>query len=680
MKGAWFVILNCFFIVSIRAQELPQKEIDLQRFSDDLLGFQDENEVPEDAYENLLQVLSSPYDLNKVTDAELKSLNILTDVQIEHFIEYRTEQEAILDIHELQIIPGLDLAAISNLLPFVAVNDPLTSINRSLLRRIFSKGHSYFISRYGRTLETKKGFKTSGGITPAFQGSPDKLYFRFKSSLPGDFSFGLTGEKDAGEKMAFDHRQHQYGFDFSSCHFQIQNKGKLKNLIVGDYQTQFAQGLILGGAFGLGKGGETISTTRRSNLGFLPYTSMNESAYLRGIAFTLGIVRNIELSVFYSGTRRDASLNESDTVTSFQTTGYHRSRGEAGIRKKIMEHNYGIVVSYKSSSLETGCIINALQFDRGIHKTATPYNQFAFQGSDHLNTGLFLNYRVHNFSFFSEAGQSLGGGRGTVAGMLVTAHKSLDVSILYRRYDPDFYTFYSNAFSESTLAQNERGLYWGWRYKWNRRYSLSGYTDLFVFPWLAFRRYSPSKGYEWLLRGSYQPSKKTSILLQVREESKFRNAGYPSNLYQPEEGLKLNLLFHCDYGIGEKIRLKSRVQYSSYRFGEGTSQGFVIVQDLSFSTGKFKFTARHALFDTDNYDNRQYVYENDAWLAYSLPAYAGVGVRNYALIEFTMHKNLAFWLRYARTRLINEIEIGSGQDTIEGNTENDVKFQVRLKF
>lgn len=682
MKALVFSIFLLMVVVDTFPQKPPEKEIDLERLSDELLGFQEADVNYEDIYENLAQILSSPYDLNKVTAEELTLLHLLSDLQIRNFIHYRNAQGRLLDIYELQIIPAFDLNVISKLLPFVTVSDPSNRIDHTLLHRIFS-GNSYFISRYERTFETRKGFKPTEDISRRFMGSEDKWYFRFRSSKPGDFSIGFTGEKDAGEKILFNSAAHQYGFDFSSYHVQLQNKGKLKNIIIGDFQTQFAQGLLLGGAFGLGKGGETVSTTRRSHLGFLPYTSINESVYLRGVAVTWQPWKKIDISAFYSATKRDASEStdaDTLTVTSFQTTGYHRSQREMEKRKNVTEQNYGLVVHYRKNRLDAGLIFNAIHFDIPVSREPTPYNQSTFKGSGNLNTGVFMNYHLGNFSFFSEAAKSINGGKGGVAGLLINAHKNFDLSILYRKYDRDFHTFYSNAFSENTQPQNERGLYWGWKYRWNRKYTLTGYTDLFTFPWLSFRRYAPSGGYEWLLRGNYQPSKKISVYFQVREESKSRNLQEAGNLYQLGEGLKRNLSLNCDYGIGEKVRLKSRMQYSSYSFHGKSTEGFTLLQDISFVTGRFKFTGRHALFDTDNYDNRQYVYEKDAWSAYSLPAYSGMGVRNYALIEYKIHKHLTIWLRYARTRLSGEVEIGSGQDLIAGNTKNDVKFQARIKF
>lgn len=653
----------------------------LPHFSDTPPDMQDETAY-EEAFENRSQVLSSPYDLNKVSREELRLLNLLTDAQVEMFLAYRTQQGQLLDIYELQVIPGFDRATIEKLLPFVSVADPAQQLNASLIRRIFSPGNSYFVSRYERTLETRTGF-IHPDTASQFKGSADKVYFRMRSTQPGDYSIGITGEKDAGEQMRFNPRQKQWGFDFTSWHIQLLYKGKLKNIVVGDFQMQFAQGLLLGGAFGLGKGSEAVSTSRKSNLGFLPSTSVNESVHQRGVAVTIQPFRSLNLSAFYSRNFRDARqehASDSIAVTAFQTTGFHRSESELANRKKVLENNLGTVLHFERSNLDAGIIVHAVDFNTPVSRRQSLYNQFAFTGRRNVNAGLFINYRIQNITFFSEAGQTIGAGRAGVAGMLISASRDFDVSIVYRNYARDFQTFFSNAFSEGTSPQNERGIYWGWKYQPRRSFTFTGYADLFTFPWLGFRRYAPSQGYEWLLRMHYQPSRKASVYLQMREESKYRNLAEMKTLYRLEEGLRRNITVHCDYGVGENIRMKSRMQYNSYALHENTTEGWALVQDISLTMGRFRFSGRHALFDTDHYDNRQYVYEHDAWLAYSLPAYYGTGVRNYALIEIKAHKQLTIWLRYARTRLLKAEEIGSGLDLIKGNMKNDVKFQVRFKF
>lgn len=674
----------CVFVNFGFCQDEREENFDPQRFTDELIGYQDEEGDYEELYENLVQVLSSPYDLNTVSAEELKLLHLLSDEQIANFMAYREKQGTLLDVYELQVIPAFDPSVVGKLLPFVSVRDPLNGVNRSLLHRIFSVGHSYVVTRYERTLEQKRGFIKTPDQSRSYAGSPDKLYFRLRSAVAGDFSIGVTGEKDAGEKMGFDRRGHQWGFDFTSCHLQLQNKGKLKTLIVGDFQAQFGQGLLLGGAFGLGKGGESVSTTRKSNVGLLPYTSINETAYQRGAGFTLQALKTVSITSFYSRARRDATFrDDTDTVvavSSFQRSGYHRTMLERSNRKNVTEQNYAVVIQFLKNKLDAGLILQGTRFEVPVRRKRTLYNQHAFSGTENFNAGFFLNYTTGNISIFSEMARSLHGGNALIAGILITPHPPFDVALVYRDYTPDFFSFYANAFSENGQPQNERGIYWGWKYRWNRQYSLTGYVDLFTFPWLGFRRYAPSHGYEWLLRGSYHPSKTAAIFLQLREESKDRNIPATGNLYAVGAGKKTNLSLHFDYGIGERIRLRSRVQYNHYDLDKKVAQGIAVLQDVSFSKGKFKFTGRHAVFDNDHHDNRHYIYENDVWLAYSLPAYSGAGVRNYALIEYKAHKKLTLWLRYARTRFIGREEIGSGADVIEGNARNDVKFQARFRF
>lgn len=683
MKPAILLIsVYLYATISAGGQLFTDEQLDPQRINDELLAYPDEDEHSGETYENLMQLHSAPYDLNRVSAEELKSLHLLTDEQIDNLLLFRKEQGPFFDVYELQVIPGFDVDMAVRLRPFVSVRDPMNSSGKPLLQRIFSKDHTYLVTRYERSFENRSG--SAGKTNPEnFIGSPHKMYYRLRSFIPGDFSLGITGEKDAGERITFHPGRRHWGFDFNSFHFQVQNKGKLANLVLGDFQMQFGQGLILGGAFGLGKGGESVSTARRSSPGFLPYTSIDENRYQRGAAFTLQPGGRVRFSGFYSRAQRDANFSgnaDSPVITSFHATGYHRSEGELAKRKSATEQSYGLVVQYAHGALDAGVTMHVLQWNFPLKKNPTLYNIFSFQGATNVNAGFFLNYRFRNISFFSELGQSVGAGRAGLAGMLISAHPTFDLAILLRNYSRNFHALYANAFSEGTLPQNERGVYWGWKYRPHRKHNFSGYVDLFSFPWLGFRRYAPSTGYEWLVRAAYHPSKKASAFAQFREERKSRNQTLPGNLYNISEGTKRNVVVQVDYGLGEKLRLRSRVQYNQFHFNERVTQGFAMFQDVRFAVGRFTLTGRHALFDTDHYDNRHYVYEHDAWLAYSLPVYAGHGVRNYALIEYKAHKRLTFWLRYARTRLLEPPEMVSGSDAIAGNMKNDVKFQARFRF
>lgn len=681
MKRFCLILIFHLNLISGKAQEHDE---DLSRLVEELTAFQDLDADYEQVYENLMQLLANPVDLNTATAEELRSLYILNESQITQFIEYRIQQGDLASVYELQAIPGFDLPTIQKLQRWVKVIDPGTKVNRSILQRILYGKNNYLITRYERTLEAKKGFTISDDPQKIFKGSDDKLYMRFRSSKPGDFSIGFTAEKDAGEKIVWDRKNDQYGFDFSSYHIHLQNKGKLKSLIAGDFQCQYAQGLVLGGAFGLGKGAETITTVRRSNVGLLPYSSVNESGFYRGVGTTYQLSRNLFVTGFYSAIWRDASTANDSTsnssISSFQYTGLHRNDTELDNRKKIRETNYSAVLNYKYRNLDAGLIFHAIQFSEPVNKQRSAYNQFTFNGKENITTGGFLNYTYSNFNFFSEVARSINGGSGIIAGILSALHQNLDMAIVFRKYDKNFNTFYANAFAENSQPQNETGFYWGWKYLWKRKYSISGYMDLFKFPWLGFRRYAPSHGYEWLLRLNYQPSRHILLYVQAREESKLRNKGGESNLYQLDPVTKRNYWIAANYKVTDKLKLKTRAQFNTFSKADSQTKGVVLLQDVNYTFGKFQISSRYAIFDSEDYENRHYVYENDAWMAFSMPAYFGVGTRHYFLLEYKISKKLSVWMRYARTRYIDRHTIGSGVDAIDGNMKNDVKFQALFRF
>lgn len=665
------------------AQEFPRQDINLQQIADDLYGFQDQDLNYEEIYENLVLLLSSPIDLNKASAEDFRFMKILSESQIKNILDYRTENGDFLSVYELQAVPTFTREFIYQVVPFVKVVSASEALDASLIKRIQTESDNYFLLRYERLLQTKKGFQSDVDPEDQFKGSAGKIYMRFRSSQPGDFSFGFTLEKDAGEQMQWS--KNYYGFDYTSIHVQLQNKGRLKNFIVGDYQCQFGQGIMLGGIFGMGKGGETITTTRRSNIGLLPYTSAYEVGALRGGAATVEIVPDLTFTAFFSKSKRDATrsliVEDDPYISSFQTTGLHRNEKELSTRQAVGEQNIGGVLQYTHNQLDVGVLYNTVTFDGVINRAPTLYNQFYFNGKQNQNVGLFMNYTFQNVSFFSEFAKSIHGGQAHVAGVLWSLTSKFDISLLHRKYDRNFYSFYSNAFAESSLPQNERGMYGGWKYRFNRKFSTAGYVDFFRFPWLRYRSYRPSNGHEWLLRVSYQPARNITLFIQAREELKVRNTSETrGNLYQTFEGVKRNYWFSANYTITKALRMKTRAQCSSFTFRQQTTNGLALLQDIQIDFGKLKLTTRYSLFDTDDYDNRQYAYENDVWLAYSLPAYEGVGVRNYWLLEYTFNKFINVWFRYAQTRYTDREEIGSGMDAIEGNVRSDIKIQACLKF
>jgi hypothetical protein len=688
------LIILLFLSGKLPAQEIPsiKKEIDLQQFIEQLFPVQDDDIPYEDFYETLFLYLSQPLDLNKATAEELKSLFILTDPQIQSFFRHLERNGKLFSLYELQAIPGWDLQTIDRLLPFVSIRTTaLNEDHRPLLQRIRESGKGMFLQRYERVLEKRSGYlPRSDSLSPAYLGSPDRLYTRFRLNRAHDFSFGFTLDKDAGEAIAWKPAQSLYGADFLSFHAMLYNKGRFRKLVLGDFQLQYGQSLVFGSGFNIGKGAETISTIRRSNTGLRPYSSVLESGFFRGAGLSYRLSPTVEVTSFYSNAPRDARLQENTDSTaapfslfsSLQQSGLHRTEQELMAKHSIREQSVGNIVHYrnKNSRLQLGATSLFTQFNHYWHRSPQLYNQFEFSGQRNFAGSIFGEFSWQNVNFFTEAAHSLSGGNALVAGILMALSSQLDISFLARHYERNFHSFYGTAFAEGSRPINEQGLYWGLKYKPLQQLFLTAYYDYFKFPWLRYRVDAPSEGYEYLIRANYQPSRQLLLYAQYREELKDLNMLENPPLRIPHPGTKKNYLIHLDYTPSTEISLRSRVQWSSYHFAGSHSRGYTLVQDLSWQRNRFRISGRIALFDTEDYMNRQYVYEKDVLWAFSIPAYYGRGVRHYLLAQYKLNRHFTIWVRWARTTYVDREHISSGNEKIEGSGINQIKTQIRWSF
>lgn len=658
------------------AQVLP-RTFDLEQFAEERFQLQDEDVPYEDLYESLLLYQSHPLDLNQASVEDLAALYILSPAQVNAFIEYRASQEKLLSIYELQAIPTFDVPTIRDLLPFVTISE--REGTRTLLQRIQASEGNYVLLRYTQALEEKKGYRKND-----YAGGPGTLYGRLRSSQPGDYSFGLTFEKDAGEALAWQPSNSQYGFDYYSYHFMLQNKGMFKSFVLGDYQVQFGQGLVLGSGFSAGKGAAAVNPIKRTSVGLRPYTSVLESGYFRGVATTLTLGAS-EMTFMGSSLLQDARfLNDSsysnfeEFANSIQQSGLHRTAPEVAARNQLRETSFGTTWHYKPSRrLSMGATALWSHFSKPIQKKPNTYNQFEFKGQHNFVGGLFANYNWKNFIFFGEGARSQSGGTALISGFLASLTPQIDFGWTYRDFAKDYHSFYANAFGESARTINEKGMYWGFSYHPSRRYEWSLYFDRFRFPWLRYGVDAPSSGYEYLSRFTYKPSRHTLLYFQYRQENKEESQemeGQPASELRPVT--RHNYVFNADYPRGECFTLKTRIQGSSVN----RQQGAALLQDVQYQQGKWKVSTRFALFETDNYASRQYIYEKDVLYAFSIPAYSGTGTRTYFLVQYNLSSRLTLWLRYARFSYQNVDTVGSGLEESNGSTRSELKGMVRIRL
>lgn len=679
------------------SQVTPDREINLEQFAERLFQVQDDDVGYEDIYESLLLLYTDPLNLNKATEEELSSLYILSPSQVQSLLDHREAFGDLLSIYELQAVEGFDLDVIQQLLPFVRVEESSTD-NRTLLQRMAQERNKYLLLRFTRVFQEQVGYTRAwpldttlvrdendmvvDTLTEApsrYRGSPEKLYGRFRMSRRDDFSVGFTFEKDPGEEYV-----NNGTLDFISGHVMLENQGPLEKVIVGDYQLQVGQGLIFGAGFNPGKGAETVNTIKRNTIGVRPYTSVLETGFFRGAAATVPI-GDLKVTGFYSFLEQDGNVKIDSLeafeafASSIQSSGLHRTESELSNKNAILEHSFGGILEYRPiRKLKVGIAGISTKYNTAIQRRDFLYNRFEFNGMENTVLGGFGSYQFQNLNFFGEVARSSSGGVGMVGGVISSLSRTIDVAISLRDYDRDFHTFYGNAFGEGSRAINERGIYWGLKFKPSKKYTLAAYYDKFEFPWLRLGTDAPSQGDEWLARFTYQPDRDVTTYVQVREEKKEISQTI-GNLSELQLRIKRNYIFNIDYRLGNQLSLKTRVQTSTQNKGGEFTKGYAIIQDLNYQIGRFKFSGRTALFEA-NYDNRQYVYERDVLYAFSIPAYNGVGERSYLLVQFNATERVDFWVRFAQFSYRNRNSVGSGLEESQGPIRSEIKWMMRYKL
>ncbi len=701
MRISWLLLLTgcCFVTPTLAQNEAPFRRDDRRidavgRYLQDLFPTQTEGVDYEAVYDALTQLYASPLDLNTATRDELSATYLLSESQLSSLLDYRQAQGDLLSIYELQAIPGFDLPTIRRMLPFVAVVG-----SRDLLGGLPTPTDHYLIVRHERILEQQKGFSDAtpdkkGNLPARYLGNAQQWFMRYRYSRPRAFSVGFTMEKDAGEQLLWQPGQQRYGFDYISVHAQLQNRGRWRNIMLGDYQVQIGQGLVLSAGFVLGKSAETVQTVRRPTLGIRPYTSLTEYGYFRGAAATYAVHRNLDLTLLASHIRRDAntididpdSLSEELQVTSLQTSGLHRTLAEQADQGSLPETNLGAHLLYHNrSQLQLGLTVLQTQFGVELKKRSQPYNQYEFGGTHNRVVGLHGGYVRHNWNLFGEVAYSTGsqtnsGGFGAVAGALASLTRKLDLAVLLRHYDRTFHSFYANGFSEGSRTINETGAYVGLKYTVYRKLTLSGFVDYFRFPGWKYLIDAPSYGVDYLLQARYAPNRQTAYYLIFHDEYKQKNL--PGVTPHRIVGTaRRNLALNAEYRPLPGLTMRSRVQWGMFQYaGQSASHGFALIQDASYEWRRLSLSGRIAFFNTKDYDSRQYVYERDVLYAFSFPAYFNEGVRHYLLAQYSLSRHLDVWVRWARSDFVGLKTIGTGLDQISVPHWSEVKVQARWRF
>jgi HEPN domain-containing protein len=688
--------LGMFFILfAVSASGQTKSEVIQQRMEFIAEEFETEEISLEDVFENLSYYYDNPLNLNSASQEELEQLLLLSDIQINELLVYREKVGPLKTIYELLEFQFWSNQTVENIIPFVKISKVDEEKKKVSLSEMLKDMKSEAMFRWIRGIEDKAGYadvtdEEREQSNSYYWGSPDRLYSRFRFRYKTSLSMGITMEKDPGEQ--FFGKTQPRGFDFYSAHVFYSGKKFVRKVALGDYHFQMGQGLAFWSGYAFGKTADAL-LIRKNGRGLSPYASVDESRFLRGAAAELG-VKNWSLTVFASQKYVDGNIasiidslegDEARLASSVNLTGLHRTTSELARKNSLQETILGSYLKYQTRSLQFGFGAVQQMYDVPLERDLRPYNQFEFRGNQLLNLSADYSYVHKNLNLFGEvARSSTSGGIAIIQGASLAIDNKASVSLLYRNYAKDYHTFYSRGFGERSRTINEEGLFIGTKFNFNKYWNMNVYADIFKFPWLVFRIDKPSVGHEVLGQLSYRPSSKIEMYVRVREQSRMQNSrNYEGNIRPIEEVVQRNFRFNFNYKFTSSLQWKTRVELVTVnRPSMPFEKGFVMAQDLVFRPTKFPLdvSVRYALFDTDSFDTRLYLFESNLLNVFSIPAYFNEGSRYYILLKYEYKKNVELWLRYAAFVYANQTTLGTGPERIDGSTRSEVGVQLRVRF
>lgn len=615
----WILLITIHASASqeICAQEQLSKQLEEQDI------FNDQSE------QNLSKLIGVEHtkkkNINSVTFEELQALHMLSFNQINAFFEYKKRFGDFLSMYELQAIPGWEIPLIKELMKwFVLLEQP----NKAGV----SNGQHQIVFRMGRS--------GSGSMLEQsfLKGMKQTLFYRNNNQT--NVSFGLSAEKDAGEKNIF---------DFTSGYLQKSSVGIFKKIIVGDYLVTMGQGMIHWQGYAFGKGLNILSIMRQST-SLRPHTGTEENRFFRGVGFEIG-KRNTRFYGFVSKKGLDAnvvydSLTEKKWVSSLLLTGLHRNEREWIDKKSLQSFHTGFTVKhfFKSGHIALNGIYTGLNIP--IQKRSLPYNTYSIKGDQFFNLSSDFIMSTKWGTFFGELAADRDYAAGTVIGFLKNLHRTLDIGIQWRKISKSYHAFSPNIIAHQSSANNESGIYIGMNYKLNNRNRLEAYMDQFVHPFPVFSANGPQRGLIHALTYAVAPTKKWEIYIRLIEKRKTENLPSiqsKSHLLSMNQSFQLRI--HAEFNINEALELRIRNELLTRKKEAGYNlHGWLSFAEIILHPvlQPYSISIRTTYFNTDGFDASIYSMERDLPQYYSMQSFFNRGNSSYLLFQTNISKKVHF--------------------------------------
>lgn len=644
----------------------------------------------EEMVNTLVQLASQPININSAGFDSLKMLFFLSDAQIDNLLEFRKKHGKFSHPNELLLVIGISQQDLSNIKPFIRVGTYTctTITGHHLSQEILARLKINRPKQAGYKKYSRKAFLYEKDYIAKqrtrFQGPPAGTLLKYKITNTQHWQGGLTLENDAGENYFT--KNQKTGFDFLSAHIGITPRKIINQIIIGDYKLQWGQGLIAWSGYSSGKSTSTLSNEKSGN-GIAPYTSTDENRFFRGIALNFHPARMFVTEIFASYKKTDGNLSDLDTLTpetiktaTLYETGYHRNTTECEKKHNLKEFSTGLSARLNHKNFRIGIQLLYYNFSPALSIGKASYQQHNETGVHRTLASIEYKTGGYRFYLFGETARSDNGTWATINGLRYSGIPRLALCAIYRHYDSGFHSHYNSGFSEYSNTTNEEGYYLGLESTPFVNVKINAYYDRFRFFSPRYQASIPGTGQETV--GEITLTRHTwECTFRFKHEDKPEDYKTESSL-QSVSRVKQEYRLQLTYPIYRQLEARTRAGYTRYLKKEKQETGYLLYQDLIYTSTREKVKAqfRLAYFDTESYNARIYAYENNVLYGYSFPAYYDRGFRSYLNLNWKPYPLITLYLKAGITYYPDKFTLGSSLTQINDNKLFDLTFQIRIKF
>ncbi len=601
---------------------------------DDVLMLVENNvddEYSEDDYSFLEELYANKINLNDLTDEDCSAFIFLSEFEKASLLYYVQHNRPLFSLYELQYVLGLPIEK-AKLLSLFCVVAPVSE-QKSIDELIFQGNHAFAINTSCVNIHSSDYKETNNYI-----GGPCKEILRYRFDSFNSLLWGITLKKDMGESLSL-----KNGFDSQSMYMQVKNRGRLSNLVVGDYRVSIGQGLAL--SQGVFPGSSMEQSGGQSSAVIAKHSSTSEFCHSRGVAATVGL-GNINITSFVSVRKLDGKTKDDvDFPFSISQTGYHRTLSEIDAKQRVDYMLYGVHSQFVASRF----------------RIAGAFVQQSF-GCDSVqavvrNVSVSYNYFHRHVRMYGELALDKSFRVATIHGMQYAVSDEVLVSNSVRYFQPNYISFMSASVGRQSSVGNELGWSSNLRFVMNEHTSLYVANDLFYFPRERTAILVPTCGDVLSFKvvyktyfgtmASYQFSQSTQT---AKVEDGFDMLGKQSH--------KINITIPTSKRLTVKLAMFATKRNDSY--------GVLFYSDFVWKPlATLSLSIRLAQFDAP-YDCRLYSWEDDVQYSFSNSQYFYAGTYSYVVAKWKVSKRMLFQSKLSSTRYTDKYELPDSYDLYSG--------------